>query len=1058
MRKLLTVMILFFGAIITTNAQTNFELLSKTELASGLNDIWGYVDDSGREYAIVGRLTGTSVVDISNPTNPEVVYDVPGGYSVWRDIKVFGHYAYIVDDEAGEGLLIIDMSGAPTDFTHTYITQVPGGSLTFCHNIYIEEKTGFAYLFGCQNTIADGAIIMDLKNYPMNPELAGIYNTAYIHDGYVRNDTMWASQINVGNFAAVDVSDKTNPIVLGTKATSSTFTHNCWLSDNGQVLYTTDEVSGGFIDSYDVSDLSNIQELDRIQSNPGSGVIPHNTFAYGNFLVTSYYRDGVTIHDATRPDFMVQVGEYDTSPNLEGDGFNGSWGVYPYLPSGLVIAADIEEGLYVLQPTYQRACYLTVTVQDAESGLDLANAQVELLGTDQINMSAFNGKAELGVVDAGTYTVQVLKDGYIMGTAEVSLLNGEETEVTVLLEPTPIFNYNFTVVDPFGQPIPNAQATFISPLSETTGISDESGNIQFNGFFQSTFEIVIGAWGYLPYYAQALEITEANTGQVFMLSKGYYDDFALDLGWSVTGDAPIGTWERGVPIGNSYQGNDYTPFQDNQDDFGNQCFVTGNGSGQPGSSDVDDGATILTSPTFDLSDYIDPYINVQSWFANGGGNGSTPDDVMEIIVSNGNESVIVKSITYQDPMFQWVEESIKLTDFIELTENMTISFRAEDDPNTHLLDAAIDVFSIVDLMSVEEPTFALTGQIKDEDGNALDGIMLSILNDNIGAISLSTDENGNFLIDLPEGEYNIIAGQWGYITQVLDPITLGGENAPILIKLEEGYQDDFSLDFGWTVNGDANNGEWERGIPEGTNEAGIDYNPANDLTDDIGNICYVTGAEGGNIDDNDVDNGATVLRSPDFDLADYENPYISFSRWYATAGEASEEFVVQLSNGQSTVTIEEVGAQDAENHNWYWTNIRVMDYIEPSSLMNISFIAADEGDDHTIEAAIDGFAVADSSAIENNLGLSDVHDWSIQARPNPFKNILILELQEAETLLTGENIVKVIFYDILGNEIESHIFEEAKLTLETTTLSSGAYFYSIQSSGKILKTGKVIKK
>ena len=37
----------------------------------------------------------------------------------------------------------------------------------------------------------------------------------------------------------------------------------------------------------DISDLNNIYEVDRIQSNPGSSSIPHNTFVDGNFLITS---------------------------------------------------------------------------------------------------------------------------------------------------------------------------------------------------------------------------------------------------------------------------------------------------------------------------------------------------------------------------------------------------------------------------------------------------------------------------------------------------------------------------------------------------------------------------------------------------------------------------------------------------------------------------------------------------------------------------------------------------------------------------------------------------
>ena len=50
-----------------------------------------------------------------------------------------------------------------------------------------------------------------------------------------------------------------------------------------------------------MTNINNIQEVDRIQSNPGSNSIPHNTHVDGNFLITSYYRDGTTVHDITYP-------------------------------------------------------------------------------------------------------------------------------------------------------------------------------------------------------------------------------------------------------------------------------------------------------------------------------------------------------------------------------------------------------------------------------------------------------------------------------------------------------------------------------------------------------------------------------------------------------------------------------------------------------------------------------------------------------------------------------------------------------------------------------------
>ena len=90
----------------------------------------------------------------------------------------------------------------------------------------------------------------------MNPIFKGSIDEFYIHDGMVRGDTLWAAGIYAGFFAVIDVSDKTNPNILATQSTPSNKAHNCWLSDDGNYLFTTDEVDGGYIASFDVSDLS----------------------------------------------------------------------------------------------------------------------------------------------------------------------------------------------------------------------------------------------------------------------------------------------------------------------------------------------------------------------------------------------------------------------------------------------------------------------------------------------------------------------------------------------------------------------------------------------------------------------------------------------------------------------------------------------------------------------------------------------------------------------------------------------------------------------------------
>lgn len=62
------------------------------------NDCWGYVAPSGREYALFGMQSGFSVLEVTNPTHPVQIGFIPGNGSLWRDIKVIGHYAYGVSE------------------------------------------------------------------------------------------------------------------------------------------------------------------------------------------------------------------------------------------------------------------------------------------------------------------------------------------------------------------------------------------------------------------------------------------------------------------------------------------------------------------------------------------------------------------------------------------------------------------------------------------------------------------------------------------------------------------------------------------------------------------------------------------------------------------------------------------------------------------------------------------------------------------------------------------------------------------------------------------------
>nr|MBS0037738.1 choice-of-anchor B family protein [Saprospiraceae bacterium] len=431
---------------VSVYGQENFNMEFKSNFDYGpmVSDVWGFVASDSTEYAVVGVVDGTSIVSLGDPENPDEVAFIPGGNSTWRDIVSWDEYIYIVADAGGttDGILIVDMTDAPNNIEWKFINPqitINGVTETLnrCHNIWMDEK-GYAYLSGC-NMNSGGVLIMDMEADPWNPEYLGASAAVYSHDNYTWEGTMYSAEIYKGAFAIYDVSDPADVVLINDQTTSSDFTHNCWLSDDGNYLFTTDEKANAYVDAYDVSDPYDIKFLSsfRPMTNEGEGVIPHNVHYHDGYLVVSWYTDGVIVIDAHRPENMVKVGQYDTYSGGHG-GFSGCWGAYPYLPSGLVLASDRQTGLYVLEPTYVRASYLEGIVTSASDGSNINNVEIEIL-TDFPNgtHTGPDGVYKTGLPETGLYEVSFSHPDYQDTIIEVDFISGEVVDLDVEMEPNP---------------------------------------------------------------------------------------------------------------------------------------------------------------------------------------------------------------------------------------------------------------------------------------------------------------------------------------------------------------------------------------------------------------------------------------------------------------------------------------------------------------------------------------------------------------------------------------------------------------------------------------------
>lgn len=312
-----------------------------------LNDVWGYVDDDGCEYALVGRRNRTDVVDVStDPGAPTVVASVPGPTSYWRDIKVHDTYAYIVHNhvERGDnrGMQIVDLR-IPSEarVVATYRTE-----FECAQNIFVAD----AILYACEVATENGVkplVLFDLAD-PVAPVEIGVYDEEAIHDVYVRDEVAYAAATTLPGVVILDVTRKSAPVELSRIRTPEDLGHNTWLSEDGRTLFVTNEGWGGHLRIYDVTDPAAAFQIGEYRPAPSEAIV-HNVYVRGDFVYLAYYTAGVIVLDVSDPTAPREVATYETNDASFADPYHGVWGLYPFFPSGRLVASDIERGVFLLE-------------------------------------------------------------------------------------------------------------------------------------------------------------------------------------------------------------------------------------------------------------------------------------------------------------------------------------------------------------------------------------------------------------------------------------------------------------------------------------------------------------------------------------------------------------------------------------------------------------------------------------------------------------------------------------------------------------------------------------
>ena len=679
----------------------NLKRLSQTDEYSQYNDIWGFVGKDGIEYAILGTTTGTAIYSLKDPKNPKRDTFIPGNASIWRDMKSFKNYVYVTADQGNQGVLIINMAEAPNKITFKYSrlpapTSVNPGNVGNCHNLWIDEK-GFMYLSGCSPQ-SGGVIIYDLNANPDEPTFVGAADPVYSHDNYVRNDTLYSAEIYAGNFSVYHIKDKKNIVKLASQPTTTRFTHNVWLSDDHKYLFTTDEKPQGKVDAYSVGNPSDIKLLHSFRPpvllNQNS--LPHNTHyiknAKGSFIVTSWYDEGVSVADVSDPSNMVEIGIGRTTK-----GGNGCWGAYPYLPSGLILASDMDNGLFVYEPNYTRAARFEGIVLDSVTKTPVNGAKISIEGLiDREILSDGFGRFKTGTPETGNINIIVSKNGF--ETKRITKLLSNSISLkndTIYLSKMPTSTLSGRIIsNESGLPVSNAEVGLFKDANLSMNAKTvENGTFSLTNIIPSSYQFSAGKWGYKPLNFKNITIP-FNQSISEKLLNGYTDNFNFDLGWTVTNTATVGKWERGTPVGTKYNNLTSAPFNDSPNDEGNTAFVTGNIGGDPGVGDIDNGITQLHSPAMTFAPNVQLQLNVDIWFFNSGGT-STPNDTMFIYATNGlGDSILLhrqheNTTNWKTLIINDIQKRIKIG-----TKNNFHFIVGDLAASAHLVEAGVDNFSI----------------------------------------------------------------------------------------------------------------------------------------------------------------------------------------------------------------------------------------------------------------------------------------------------------------------------------------------------------------------------
>lgn len=412
--------------------------------------LWGYKAPDGREYAILGTFDGTQFIDITDASNIHQVGFVastsPGHSSnLWREMKTFSHYAYIVSEVPNSGIQIVDLQYLP-DSIHYVKKFVPAGH-TFTHSI--SQSGPYLYLNGCNASFGNGVTVLDLTVNPETPVKRGAYNVDYVHDCRIVNDTIYAANVYISKVSIINATNKNSLTGITSFINmANSGPHNTALTEDRKFILVTDEVGNlpRALKIWNIQDLDNITYVTNWQPTGITGAVIHNVETYGKYALIAHYTAGIRLVDISNPAVPAEVAYYDTYPSDNSGNYEGCWGVYMF-PSGKIIGSDRSTGLYVLKTNFNISAVPEGFYNPSTNRLNAkdtiraflrsASSPYTIIDSSKavIDSVSFTGNFRFNLAPAGTYYIVVRHRNSI---ETWSRMNGES------YNPMTLSGYNFS--------------------------------------------------------------------------------------------------------------------------------------------------------------------------------------------------------------------------------------------------------------------------------------------------------------------------------------------------------------------------------------------------------------------------------------------------------------------------------------------------------------------------------------------------------------------------------------------------------------------------------------